>query len=190
MDKPKNILNPKQWVKTYSDQLYRFAFLRLSDRDIAKDIVQDTFLAALRNQETYKGEISEKNWLFTILKNKIIDQYRKKATSSELRHQISEVNFDEYFDKEDHWKMEVVPKEWTVDYSGGVESKEFFEILHRCIDRLGEIMKSVFSMKYLDEIESEDICKELKISSSNYWVIIHRAKLQLRNCLEKNWFAK
>lgn len=190
MSQPEHILDPKQWVKKYADALYRFALLRINDEETSRDLVQETFLAALRNAEKFRGEISEKNWLFTILKNKIIDHYRKKASLliSEIDQLIESTN--EYFDEEDHWKESAYPGNWNTDYSPPVESKEFNEILNKCLNKLNELMKIVFTMKYLDEKESDEICKELQISSSNYWVLIHRAKLQLRSCLEKNWFMK
>lgn len=190
MTQTENILNPKQWVKNYADTLYRFAVLRVNNEETAKDLVQETFLSALKNVENFRGEISEKNWLFTILKNKIIDHYRKKATS--LVSQIDELleTANAYFDEEDHWKESTCPNDWKTDYSSPVESEEFQEILNKCLGKLSELMKIVFTMKYMDEKESEEICKELQISSSNYWVIMHRAKLQLRSCLEKNWFVK
>lgn len=187
MNESKNTLNPKLWVKSFSDTLYHFAVLRVNDTEVAKDLVQETFLAALRNVETFKGEISEKNWLFTILKNKIIDHYRKKSSSlfSELNELLESAN--QYFDENDHWTPETAPKDWGVDYSSNVETKEFYEILNKCMDKLSEIMRIIFTMKYLDERESDEICKELNLTSSNYWVIMHRAKLQLRSCLEKKW---
>lgn len=190
MSSEKNILSPDLWVKTYADTLYRFAVVRVSNTEIAKDLIQETFLAALRNVETFKGEISEKNWLFTILKNKIIDHYRKKSSSliSELDELLESAN--QYFDENDHWKMDTAPSDWSVNYSQPVETKEFNDILNKCMDKLSEIMKIVFTMKYLDEKESDAICKELNITSSNYWVIMHRAKLQLRGCLEKKWVGK
>jgi len=185
----KKILNPKLWVKTYADPLFRFAVIRVNDKDSAKDLVQETFLAALKNLETFKGEISEKNWLYMILKNKIIDHYRKKTAS--ILDQIDTLN-DEggFFDEESHWIKSRGPKDWGVDYNSTLESEEFMEILNKCMERLSEIMRIVFSMKYLDEKDSHEICKELKITSSNYWVIIHRSKLQLRSCIEEKWFIK
>jgi RNA polymerase sigma-70 factor (ECF subfamily) len=81
-------------------------------------------------------------------------------------------------------------KAWGVDYNTVIEQKEFYSILELCKSKLKAVQNAVFSMKYLDGIESEEICKELNITSSNYWVLIHRAKLQLRTCLEKNWFNK
>ena len=182
-------LNATRWVTDYSDMLYRYTLPRVKDGEAAKDLVQETFLAAWRNYENFKGEISEKNWLFTILKNKIIDHYRKNA------HRITESlpdtgTGDGFFDEAEHWTAASGPKEWGVDYSKGIEKKEFYAILDTCKKKLKEIHNHVFTMKYLDGLESEEICKELNITPSNYWVLIHRAKLHLRSCLEKNWFAK
>lgn len=182
-------LDATKWVNEYSDMLYRFALPRVNDKEIAKDLVQDTFLAAWRNHENYKGEISEKNWLFTILKNKIIDHYRKASTR--LTERLPEAaEKDIFFDDAGHWGTATGPQDWGVDYNKNIESKEFYKILSRCKEKLKEIQNSVFTMKYLDGLESEEICKELNISASNYWVLIHRAKVQLRACLEKNWFVK
>ncbi|MEW6194180.1 MAG: sigma-70 family RNA polymerase sigma factor [Bacteroidota bacterium] len=184
------LLNPKEWVKKYSDLLFRFAILRVNDRETAKDLVQETYLAAYRNIDSFKGEISEKNWLFLILKNKIIDYYRKK--SNEILTELDECEnaLEDYFDDKGHWKSQMVPTGWNADYNNALESKEFFDILNKCLQRLSELSRIVFTLKYLDEKESDEICKELTITSSNYWVVIHRAKLQLRACIEKNWFVK
>lgn len=185
----KNILNPKLWVKIYADSLFNFASMRINDKEVAKDLVQETFFAALKNLDTFKGEISEKNWLYTILKNKIIDHYRKKASS--LISQIeTSANENEYFDEGDHWIQNKVPKEWQIDYNSTLDSNEFLEILRQCMKRLSELLNMVFSMKYLDEKETDEICKDLKITTSYYWVILHRSKLQLRDCIEKKWFIK
>lgn len=184
-----NNLDPQKWVKNYSDNLLRFAFLRTGNNEQAKDLVQETFLAALRNAETYKGDISEKNWLYFILKNKIIDHYRKKAASLVTEIDALLEKSSDYFDEAGHWKEAACPKEWGVNYSDPVEKEEFYEILNKCTQKLSELIRIVFTMKYIDEKESEEICKELQITSSNYWVIIHRAKLQVRKCLEKNWIS-
>lgn len=189
MNSGKNTLNPKLWIKTYADQLFRFASIRINDKETAKDLVQETFLSALKNVDTFKEEVSEKNWLYTILKNKIIDYYRKKSTSLISQFETS-TNINEYFDEESHWFQNKVPKEWQIDYNSTFDSNEFLEILQQCMKRLSELLNMVFSMKYLDEKESDEICKELKITTSNYWVILHRSKLQLRDCIEKKWFIK
>lgn len=183
------MLTPAKWVNDYSDMLYRHALQRVNDGEAAKDLVQDTFLAAWRNRENFKGEISEKNWLYTILKNKIIDYYRK--ASNRLTDRLPEFsNSDYFFDDEEHWISSAAPKEWTAGGGNKLETKEFYTVLNNCRMKLKEIQNAVFSMKYLDGISSEEICKELNITPSNYWVLIHRAKLQLRECLEKSWFLK
>lgn len=186
MDKTRS----KEWVKLYSNLLFRYAVTRVNDRETARDMVQETFLAALRNLDNFRGEISEKNWLFMILKNKIIDHYRKKASG--LITQIDEMmeEIDGYFGEDKHWDDDNKPRNWGVDYNSSVETDEFYEILNKCMSKLSELMRIVFTMKYLEEMESNEICKELSITSSNYWVILHRAKLQLRVCLEKKWFVK
>ena len=182
-------LEASRWVNDYGDSLYRYALPRVNDSEVAKDLVQDTFLAAWRNIENYKGQISEKNWLFTILKNKIIDHYRKSSTrlTDRLPEQAKD---DPYFDNADHWTEAAEPSDWGIDYNALIEKKEFYGILQQCKKKLKELQDIAFSMKYLDGYDSEEICKELNISASNFWVLIHRAKVQLRACLEKNWFSR
>ena len=184
-----NKLNPKGWVDKYSDELYGFAFLRVSNEETAHDLIQDTFLSALKNLETFKGEISEKNWLYLILKNKIIDHYRKKGKGS-FTSLEGEVEPDEFFDESGHWKKEALPNSFNEKIISSHHSFEFYEILEKCKRKLNEIQLSLFSMKFLDEMESEEICKEMEISSSNYWVIIHRIKLKIRKCIEKLFYGK
>ncbi len=180
-------LNASKWVSDYSDLLYRFAITRVNDAEIAKDLVQDTFLAAWRNYDNFKGAISEKNWLYAILKNKIIDHYRKASTR--LTDSLPGMADEEaYFDENQHWTASASPTEWGAGESN-IEKKEFYEVLRKCKNKLKDIQNTVFSLKYLEGMESEEICKELNITASNYWVLIHRAKLQLRACLEKNWFV-
>jgi RNA polymerase sigma-70 factor (TIGR02943 family) len=184
-----HILNPKDWVDKYSDELFGFAYMRVSDEDIARDLIQDTFLSALRNLQSFKGEISEKNWLYLILKNKIIDHYRKNAKTPLTRFD-DDSELDEFFDEEGHWKKEALPEEFSLTVSSSHFSFEFYEILEKCKRKLNEIQMRLFSMKFVDEVESEDICKEMEISSSNYWVLIHRIKLKIRKCIEKLFYGK
>jgi RNA polymerase sigma-70 factor (ECF subfamily) len=190
MDLTRNEHNAKQWVAEHSDALYRFALQRVRDVHTAKDLVQETFLAAWRNINNYNGEASVKNWLFAILKNKIIDHYRKasnRLTDSLVGHTQED---DAYFDREGHWTADASPSEWGIDYNSPIESKEFHGVLDRCKRKLKELQAAVFTMKYLDGFESEEICRQLDLTPSNFWVIMHRAKVQLRSCLEINWFTR
>jgi len=177
----------KGWVEDHSDILYGYCLRRTADAELAKDLVQETFLAAWRNREAYKGEASEKNWLFVILKSKLIDHYRKLANKATLEAIAQEHNDVVYFDGEDHWRKGMYPKDRRVSFSQPVEVKEFYAIFRSCGKKLKELQYSVFVMKYVDGLESEEICKVLGLTSSNYWVLVHRAKVQLRACLEKNW---
>jgi len=178
-------LTPSKWISAYADLLYAYTITRVNDAAVAEDIVQETFLSAWKNRNSYKGEASEKNWLFTICKNKIIDYYRKKAKSPVTYAEAD--TSDQYFDAEEHWTKEDGPRDWGIDYEQPIEKKEFYDILELCKMKLQQMQQSVFVMKYMEDLSSEEICKVLNISPSNYWVLIHRAKLQLRSCLEKNW---
>jgi RNA polymerase sigma-70 factor (TIGR02943 family) len=176
-----------EWVNTYSDPLLGFAISRLKDEHLAKDLVQETFIAAWKNIEQYNGEASVKTWLTTILKNKIIDHYRKAATrltDSLVEHETAQ---DAFFDSTDHWTKGYYPQDFSINANNQIEKKEFYSILTQCRKKLKAIQDAVFSLKYLDGMDSEKICKELNISPSNYWVLIHRAKVQLRGCIETKW---
>ncbi len=179
-----NKLEPDNWVDNYSDELYRYTVTRVTDSGFAEDIVQETFLSAWRAKVTYKGEASEKNWLYAICKNKIIDHFRKHSKNIVKPSRAEE---DIYFDKVEHWRDETTPNEWGINYGQPIETKEFYSILELCKKKLNNIQQSVFVMKYMEGIEAENICKVLEITPSNYWVIIHRCKLHLRSCLEINW---
>lgn len=182
----KHNLEPENWVKKYGDMLLNYALVRVKERDMARDLVQDTFVTALKSIPTFRGEISEKNWLYLVLKTRILDFYKKKKEVLESDMKKDDED-DDYFNDKGHWLKDKLPNEWTTERM--VESEEFMQILLACKGKLNATQALVFTMKYLDGEEAEDICKELNISASNYWVIVHRAKLQLRHCLEKNWMS-
>ncbi|HEX9512549.1 MAG TPA: sigma-70 family RNA polymerase sigma factor [Puia sp.] len=179
--------NPQKWLELYGDMLYQYALPRVNDKVIAEDLVQDTFLAALKGLDGYKGEASEKNWLFTILKNKIIDHYRKKATGlSVVEMPDLQVFENVWFDEEGNWVENRKPKDWYAS-DNPTERKEIQKIINWCKDHLKALQQQVFTLKYMEDLDSDEICKVLNISSSNYWVLIHRARLQMRDCVEKQW---
>lgn len=180
---------PAKWIENFSDSLFSYAVVRVNDREIAKDLVQETFLSALQNLTSFRGDSSEKTWLFSILKNKIIDHYRKSTTDKTVPFSDidSSSELDSYFGEDGEWKEDTKPADWRETHHDGYRSKEFHEALQQCLARLTAQCRAVFSLKYLDELEAEEICKKLSVSTSNYWVIMHRAKLMLRRCIEKNW---
>ncbi len=179
--------NPNNWLQQYGDLLFQYTLPRVNEKEIAEDLVQETFLAALKGLAGYKGEASEKNWLFSILKNKIVDHYRKKAAAKEISNMTDlQAPDEDWFDAEGHWAENKLPQEWkTVENPG--ERKEIQKVINWCKDNLKELQKHVFTLKYLEDLESDEICKVLNISTSNYWVLVHRARLQMRDCVQKNW---
>lgn len=179
-------LTPSKWISNYADALYTYAKPRVSDAQLAEDLVQETFLSAWKARDGFKGEASEKSWLFTILKNKIIDHYRKK--SKDIIHTAPESDVtDRFFDEAEHWTKADAPLNWWVFKNDSLDRKEFYTVLESCKKKLQQLQQTVFVMKYLEDMDSDEICKVLDITPSNYWVLIHRAKLGLRACLEKNW---
>jgi RNA polymerase sigma-70 factor (ECF subfamily) len=184
----KETLNPEQWVRAYADELYAFALKRIKDPELCKDLVQDTFVSAIRNLSTYQGSSSERTWLTSILKNKIIDSYRKKASHTiPGEHVSAEEDVDTFFEANGHWKTRHAPQSWAVEAVTPMEQEELTTVLEACMEKLPKTWGMVFRLKYVEEEDSDKIRKELDLSASNYWVIVHRAKLHLRACLEKNW---
>lgn len=187
MEKQSFKANSQKWLSLYGDFLYQYTLPRVNRSIIAEDLVQETFLSALKGLDGYKGEASEKNWLFTILKNKIIDYYRKKAMEQSVMSMPDlQVMDDEWFNEEGGWAEKKIPKDWHASDSP-VERKEIQKIINWCKDHLKELQQHVFTLKYMEDLDSIEICKVLNISSSNYWVLIHRARLQMRECVEKHW---
>ncbi len=183
-------LNPHNWTTNHADDLFNYSMYKTGNRELAEDLVQETFLAALKSAENFKGESSERTWLFAILKNKIAEHYRKASTKYEINNSKLEEDsyINNYFTKDWNWKENMAPKNWGIDYFDPIENKELALTLNGCIEKLPKNQKQLIGLKLIEEEATENICKEMNISATNYWVIIHRAKLQLRACLEKNWF--
>jgi RNA polymerase sigma-70 factor (TIGR02943 family) len=186
----KNELFPDRWVDNYADYLYSYAITRINDEDLAKDLVQETFLAALERLGKFEGRSTERTWLTAILKYKVIDVYRKKSSGFNKKSIIESErpDQDEFFEAEDgHWKTQHQPQAFGIEQYDPLSQKEFNHILQKCLQKLPELWLSVFTMKHMDDAATEFICSELKVSSGNFWVIIHRTKVNLRSCLQKNW---
>ena len=182
-------INPHNWVDLYADYLFTYAIARLNDEELAKDLVQETFLAALEKTAQFKGNSSERTWLTAILKNKVVDVYRKNSSGLSKKSGIKEAlqEPEDFFYPEDgHWYEAHRPQEFGVEQDS-ILNKEFNQILQKCMQKLPVLWLSVFTMKHMDDASTELICTELKVSAANFWVIIHRTKLNLRACLQKNW---
>jgi len=185
----KHQLKPENWVELHADYLYSYALGRLNDEELARDLVQDTFLSALEKAKGFRGDSIERTWLTAIIKYKIIDIYRKKSSAFTARDEYgTAINEEEYFDPDLHnWKKEHWPAPFGVEDHDPLHNKEFMGVLQNCLQKLPPLWMSVFRLKHIDDEDTNDICQELKITPSNFWVIIHRAKVNLRACLQKNW---
>ena len=177
----------KCWVELYSDQLYTWAFCKTSNKETAEDLVQETFLAAVHSFQTFENKSEPKTWLFSIMKNKIADHYRKSFRMSENKT----VSFNQLFNSNEDWIAEQRPQQWHSDNEEHLlDNSDFKRTLTHCLEKLPVNWKTFIVLKYLEEKDSKLICQELEITATNYWQILHRAKLQLRKCLELNWFKK
>ena len=171
------------WVDEYSDMLYNYAQARVSDHDLSLDLVQDTFISALKALENFEGKSTIKTWLFSILKRKIIDHWRKQD-SRKTRPMSS------YFAEGSmgpHFLEPSSPKGLIPEFEEKINNEELGGVIQECIDDLPGKQKGIILDKLVQEKDSEEVCKDYDISASNLWVIVHRAKLQLRECLESKW---
>ncbi|MBW1840809.1 MAG: sigma-70 family RNA polymerase sigma factor [Deltaproteobacteria bacterium] len=181
--------DPETWVDQYGDYLYRYAIFRVQDPSVAEDLIQETLLGALRSRDKFEGRSSEKTWLTGILKHKILDHYRKKAkeqTEDDIESRMK--NLDEIFDEKGRWRIK--PANWTADPLTLYEQKEFLVIFYRCLSEMSERLKRVFVLREVDGLKTDEICKVLNISATNCWVMLYRARMNLRRCLEISWFTQ
>jgi len=179
-------LNPNVWVDKYADYLFNYAVARVSDSEIAKDLVQETFLAGLKSAKNYQGAASERTWLIAILKRKVIDYYRKinsKKGKAEVR-----INYNSQSDSAGDWLEENVADPFSTFENDAIENEELGLAIQECISQLPKKQSAVFVMKTIRGLSTEDICNELGINASNLWVMVHRARTNLMGCLNENWF--
>lgn len=180
-----NKLNPNKWVDKYSDYLFNYTIVRVNDRDLANDLISETFLAGLNSMKNFKGEASERTWLISILKRKIIDHYRK-INSRKGRAEVRMTYNDD--SNEGEWLEEQAPDKLDMTAEDIMENEELGFAILECMEKLNDKQAQIFKMKTIDGFDTEAICNEFDITPSNLWVIIHRARVTLAECLEKNWF--
>ncbi len=186
--------DPERWVDLYGDYLFGFAVSRLRDPARAEDAVQETFLAALKGGRSFAGKSAEKSWLIGILKNKIADYFRKAG------RETSFTDLDFYADEENvrfvpegplqgAWTSDLAPQEWSSP-GASLDSAVFWKTFRDCSNKLPKNVGAVFTLREVDGLDSKEICAMLNISENNLWVMLHRARMALRRCLEVNWFGK
>ncbi|MEO8962676.1 MAG: sigma-70 family RNA polymerase sigma factor [Ginsengibacter sp.] len=183
----------KSWVNSYSDKLYSWCLYKINSKEIAEDLVQDTFMAAFQAMTKFEGKSDPKTWLFSILNNKIADHFRKSyrnpiVTESEINQPSEASFFETYFKADGSWQTEQRPLAWLQEDAHLLDNTIFVKVLQSCMSKLSPDCYDAVQLKYIEEKKGEIICQELQITPTNFWQILHRARLQLRRCLEINWF--
>jgi len=173
------------WLNEYGDELYSWAFYKTSNKETSEDLVQETFIAAFINFDKFQEKSAPKTWLFSILKNKIIDFYRKKSKEFSISYADYSnpiKQSDDLFNEDEGWNTisDITSQNW-------LDNPEFNAILSNCIKKLPENWRFIIQSKYILDNDSKQICQELDITTSNYWQIMHRSKLLLKKCIEFNW---
>lgn len=173
----------EKWVEEYSDYLLNFALSKIKNRDLALDFIQDTYVAALKNIDGFKGDSSPKTWLTSILNRKIIDYWRqqKSRKTKPMSHFASEGSEDT------GWIADLGEVNQNSGESDIIFSEEQM-LLDDCIGKLPELWQGIMNAKYYEQKKGDEISKEFNITSSNMWVIVHRAKTALKDCLGDKWF--
>ncbi len=178
-------INPAEF-EAHRTALLRFAVLQIRDRDVAEDLVQDTLVAALSASNGFAGDSSLRTWLTGILRHKIIDHLRKAGREQSL-DALTEASGAEDIDAMFHDGRYVQrPADWG-DPERLLSERQFMKALERCVEGLPPVTSQAFLMREVMGLETEEICKELGVSSTNCWVLLHRARMRLRACLEETW---
>lgn len=171
-------------------QMLRFAALQLSDDQLAEDAVQEALAGALRNADTFARRAALKSWVFAILKNKIADLLRQRQRMPDavpFTEENDDDTLDALFDRTGHWEQGERPAPWPRPEES-MTNEQFWRVFDACLDNLPERLARIFMMREFLGMGSREICTELSISVSNHHVMLHRARLRLRRCLENGWF--
>jgi RNA polymerase sigma-70 factor (ECF subfamily) len=184
---------PEEWLERHGDVLFSYAMLRLRDAERAEDAVQETLLAALQGRGRFAGQSAERTWLVGILKHKIADQFRRAAreTPADLSAEAAFEHAELFRDSGEwtgHWRPEAAPIEWEELPSRAVERAEFWRVIEGCVGQLPSRLASAFTLREIDDLDSDEICQLLGVTTNNLWVLLHRARLHMRACVEQNWF--
>ena len=180
----------ESWMNQFADGMYSWAFHKTSSKEVAEDLVQDTFLSAFKAIDSFENKSNPKTWLFSILNNKIIDFYRKSARRFASLDTDTEKDgykiTESLFDNNQNWTPTGFEDIWDSE-KHLLDDPEFIKVFDYCLKDLPEKWNLVVLAKYRLGKEAAEICQELDITPSNYWQIIHRSKLLLKECIEKEW---
>jgi RNA polymerase sigma-70 factor (TIGR02943 family) len=184
---PEKIKTIASWVNLYSDSLYNWALSKTKSKELSEDLVQDTFISCFKSFDSFENRSNPKTWLIAILNNKIIDHFRKNSRMSFISSENnSEQLSNNQFNKNNFWIDNDIVDFWK-DEESLIDNVKFEEHLKNCMNDLPEKWNLALTYKYLSDKKAPEICQELEISTTNYWQIVHRAKLLLKKCVETKW---
>lgn len=184
-DDHKPTIDPSEWVDRHGDALYRYALARLRHTDAAEEVVQETFVAALRARNQYSGRGAEGAWLMGICRRKVVDYVRRRSRPDAVASGDNDSDPSEaLFDQAGHWRSD--PRILGRRPEETLEREEFWEAFRACLRRLSQRQADAFALRELEEMAAAEICKEMEISTSNLWVLLHRARLGLTRCLRSH----
>ena len=187
---PAHAISAEMLIALRADML-RFAQLQLRNNETAEDLVQEAIEAALRHSSTFAGRSTLKTWVFAILRNRIIDHLRQTSRTVSMSSLVEDgedwqERLDNYFNEKGRWRDGTRPLTWPTPEES-MQAKQFWVVFEACLDHLPATAGRVFMMREFLGFESAEICSQVGITSSNCHVILHRARLKLRNCLENGW---
>ena len=189
---PEEGISPTAWLDRHGDALFRLALVRVGRPDLAEDLVQETLLSAWDARDSFAGRSSERTWLVAILKRKVIDHFRSSWRQVEFPDGEDQDEVIEKFfqnsKKEGHWNPDLAPSDWGRNPESSLQNKQLRKVLTDCIGKLPESLSSIFVVREIEGLTTEEICQEFSLTPSNLWVILHRARTRLRRCLDLNWF--
>lgn len=182
-----------EFVDDLRRQMLKFATLQLRDAHLAEDAVQEALIGAMKNATSFQRGASLKTWVFAILKNKVADTLRQRQRLVEASRLLGTDqdadDLDELFDRKGFWQRDERPAQWNgADIA--VENKQFWLVFETCLEKLPDQQARVFMMREFIELESHEVCQEMGITINNLNVILYRARLRLRKCLEGTWFER
>jgi RNA polymerase sigma-70 factor (ECF subfamily) len=178
------------WLEQHGDALYGYARARAGTRELAEDLVQETLLAALQSRERFASRSSVRTWLFSILRHKIVDLYRRGGAGRQLAgrgEMLASQNSEQvFFTGDGFWRN--APSSWKTAEEALLDD-EFWSVLEGCLGDLPRSLAQVFMLRELEQIDVEELCKILGLTPGNLRIRLHRARLLLRDCLERRWFG-
>lgn len=187
------MLADDSFILALRQQMVKFATLQLSDRHLAEDTVQEALAGALKNAKSFAGKSALKSWVFAILKHKIADGLRSRQRQANITNRWQEEgkdqDLDSLFDHNGHWQAGVQSTDWG-NPELAFKQQQFWQVFELCLDKLPPQQARIFMMREFIGLETNEICAAANLSTSNLFVILHRARLRLGQCLEHNWFLK